>query len=378
MILSDRSDFPIRPCNESQLNQALLELDNLSTLGALPVGCVTWWTGSHTSLPHRWVIANGTDNHADLGGSGYNLINYFIMATATDSDVGDTTAATTKTGEPSPHSHSDHTGYDTIPISTYLRNETVTFSINEDVQHPAADHTRTITLGDDTAVLKADNSYHDHDLTPAPLSGILSTELSVTSIEWNHEHLATITNEDPSQNAHTANDVINSIANHGAHQHNLRPFQNGPDFQTPGPISVTTGVPNETVNVIMGHGTSGGSLTHANHNHDNTVVLGDDGGEQHTHRDVTIPLWLGHTHPVSWSDSEASSHTHNYLHSHPPKSYEQSDIPDHTLADQQHSHPSVAIQPNHRHSIWASPESSHTHTIENPVNMTLIPIERMP
>jgi hypothetical protein len=377
VILSDRSDFPTRPCNESQLSQALLELDNLSTLGALPVGCVTWWTGSHTSLPHKWVIANGTDNHADLGGSGYNLINYFIMATATDSDVGDTTAATTETGEPSPHSHSDHTGYDTIPISTSLGNETVTFSINEDVQHPAADHTRTITLGDDTAVLAAGNSYHEHDLTSTGWSGIMDTELSVTSVSWNHEHLATITAA--SHLAHAAGDVVNLIADHGAHQHNIQPIRSGPNFEVNGGDAITTAIgANETTNVTMAHGDSGGSLTHENHDHDNTVVLGDDGGEQHTHNDVTQIFPPGHTHLVSWSDSEASSHTHNYLHSHPPKSYDKSDIPDHTLADQQHSHPSVAIQPSHRHSIWASPESSHTHTIENPENMTLIPIERMP
>ena len=375
---------------------------------AFPAKCVIWWTGAPSSIPNKWALADGTANHADNGGSGKNLIGYFIKATHTDGHVGSTTAAVTITGSATEHSHSAHTEHDTIPLYVHIHDARTTFAINEDTQHLASGHTHTITLGDGTAQLE-DNG-HSHDLTSTGWSGIMDTEVMVQNAYPSSDHIATIS--PVSTLSHSCSDVAGRIADHATHNHaieNILTSSTDGTEDSGGYLvkDFDTGAVNDPVTSALGgsppltqredgdtstggnqtisHGAdgSGAAWAHAEHRHDNKMgTMHDSLWVYHHHNDVTQTFPPGHTHTVSEENlsslQESSVHGHSYLHTHEPHSYDQGDIPDHTLADQWHHHPVGTTQERHRHALESSPESSHVHTVGNPDSMSLIPIERLP
>ena len=98
---------------------------------ALPVGSIVWWvSGRVGAVPRHWVIANGTANAVSEGGSGYNLIGYYIMATHTDGDVGDT-AVKSRTSDASPHDHIIPTSGADITVDHLIRPPSVSYTEDE-------------------------------------------------------------------------------------------------------------------------------------------------------------------------------------------------------------------------------------------------------
>ena len=129
----EKSKYPLRLYDETQMSQALSAMADEYTPDqtALPVGSVVWWvSGRVGAVPAHWVIANGTDNAVSEGGSGYNLIGYFIMATHTDGDVGDTAAKST-TGDTSPHDHVVPTSVADITVDHLIRPTSVSYNQDE-------------------------------------------------------------------------------------------------------------------------------------------------------------------------------------------------------------------------------------------------------
>jgi len=77
-----KSSFPMTDCTGSgrAFEQALADIASRGP--PTPAGIMVWWTGAVASIPSGWALMNGVANATGNGGSGYSLVDKFVLAAA--------------------------------------------------------------------------------------------------------------------------------------------------------------------------------------------------------------------------------------------------------------------------------------------------------
>ena len=345
-----RSDIPNRDCTGtgSQISQALNEVAQGGSI--VPPGVMAWWTGAASDIPSGGALMTGTSNSADNGGTGFNLVDRFVLAASSG-------AGTTAEGRTSREGH-----YHTISISeedVTIEGEMEQRSTGLTSTDQAAYPEYTVTVGGGYGWTQYDGE-HKHEAEPDSVTVILaqsgshSHDVASTSME-------TIT-------AHTATQVKDCIANHGNHTHGITTtyVQNvDSGSQKNKWTDVNTSVETST----LSHSAGSGTLTHTSHGHD--VTMGDSSPSTHTH--PVDP----HYHEIEFSDD--GSHLHKVLdHDHTVTFARENEHHTHPISESPHTHPLELIVDGHSHGggteIFGG---EHDHAAGTPAHMKLMPIEKL-
>ena len=136
------------------------------SMTTVPIGAIILWSRPLADAPPGFVLADGTKNHPDNGGSGVNLMDSFIKLT---DDTPGTTVAAVNTGSVSAgtpggtissdtHDHLT-VGWDQITAKGPLGYDDVTF------------YGSHVGDGHPTDRVKTDEDTHNHTFSGDPLSG---------------------------------------------------------------------------------------------------------------------------------------------------------------------------------------------------------------
>jgi hypothetical protein len=356
-------NFAGHPCTMNEIKDFIHQLQDdfpTSSTDGFPDGVIAWWPGSEGSIPTNWAKCDGSANSA---GSGLNVIDYMVLATGVDGEVGDTTAAAqTSAGTIHRHSFTEidhvHLDIDFEIIDGY--------AVIEDPDASLSSHTHTITARDDYMHLTKGGHSHTIDI------GWQDVDIHYDSRHRSHPY----TISEKVINSHTPTQIENAIANHDSHRHFIPNILSNSGIVVHAPVGGPLEYLVRDLNVLRTDSESVSahigqtSVTHVKHDHD----MPDDwmtdphqhkhDNEHHRHgvdylSDGNHPHFYLHKHPDVTSPSGGSTHTHNFY-------------------DNGHTHLLDVTISSHSHSGSTSAEDLHTHTTGVPNAVVMIPIERMP
>ena len=423
VIDQQRSPYSTSAC-QSGLRQNLQEMQNgfPADDDDFPRGVIIWWTGTIDNIPEGWVLADGSHNHPPIG-SGFNLIGRFVQATHTDEDLGMTNPASPT--EPSSivtgegrievgHSHEVVLTLERLDVEFEMfqdldsANISVTHELDEEgFPHDHIHHHR-IRVGEVKGDLKTEEE-EDDEHTHA-LAVEMDTLFFTEAPDKVHKHGMVLTEAEVDD--HPAADIVAAMNNgnrgHANHSHFPPPggfstadiaAQTGPGVGAPWLFNETLGLDAQAVDddgdvYNFEHTAGAAAVAHReDHDHkegDNSLVITATEGENHH-----LHVMENHSHGAP--DKEGLGpfddglrnwpHQHRYPHTHIQHDAEGEEIwvtvssvdadHDHGPVTSLHTHEIFPHNDRHRHDTYVSEEGAHTHITGNPVNMQLLPIERI-
>ena len=313
----------------------------------LPAGIILMWSRPTSTIPNGWGIA---DSYGNSTGSGLNVVNWLIVHTGTNSEVG----VSWRIGGAREGGHDHTVALENKTVSTDLENAYTEI----DTVTGAGSHYHSGSLYGGSH--QHHGGWHEHPVNVSP-------EQIDTNSTGGHIHTHDADEDDQVVvTAHTSVQVVAMVADHPDHTHSINVEENA---ATHNPVGVDinlvrTGGANP--GTVLEHNAADGiSLVHhvAGHDHDATVVVNG----LHTHKSSP------HSHPSSVSG--IGYHTHyGGSHKHVFTTERVTDHT-HTITDTGHTHP-IEIDV-HTH-VAVATDGSHTHEEAKPKRCYLIPIEKLP
>ena len=314
----------------------------------LPAGIILMWSRPTSTIPNGWGIA---DSYGNSTGSGLNVVNWLIVHTGTNSEVG----VSWRIGGARDGWH-DHT--------VALENKTVSADLEN-----AFTEINTVTGAGShghSGSLAGDGRHKHHGGGHTSVGFVVPKQMR-TSEDGEHPHNGTTSSEAVA--AHISTQVVAMVEDHPDHTHRVTQ-----DF----PPDEGEGGPDHLTQLDRSGGVKQPNALRHLHVPDQTLVHQDIGlGHDH---DVTVVNGGKHYH---WSSSHGHSvhvygdgkHDHyGGPHSHP---FDTNIVADHThnIDDPGHTHP-IEIDV-HTH-VAVATDGRHTHEEGKPKRCHLIPIEKLP
>ena len=323
----------------------------------IPPGIVVWWTGTKNAIPFGWGLMDGVHNSSIRGGTGLVLVDRFILAS--DSGAGKLNEAEETTGGGA-HDHQfaiAQTGWNHPEVTGSVENS------KTNVELKKADHDHGVGQS-----MIPDNLHTEED--GAHLHAARTDEKEVV-VEEGGKHTHDIsgleTNNTQIAN-HASADILAAVGDHAPHFHNLSvsPFAAGAGGQTVYWTIDDTGADDAGG---LEHNVEGVAVTHANHLHtmEDPSVTGES---------------QGHTHPVEPHDHKINFQEDGvHFHAIPEHTHEltmeNEDDHNHEIVDPGHSHDIITNVSPHNHGADMDGEGEHEHITGKPVNILLLPIEKL-
>jgi hypothetical protein len=161
-----KSAFPMTDCTGTgqAFEQALAEIASRGP--PTPAGIMVWWTGAVADIPSGWALMNGVANATGNGGSGYSLVDKFVLAAASGAG---TAAGGGRTSRES-HSHDVMIEEDYVGVRGDIDNMTTGVEVGQSIY--SSTYSDDVYAGEALAVAADPHTHmasvsggdHDHEI----------------------------------------------------------------------------------------------------------------------------------------------------------------------------------------------------------------------